>query len=174
MSGTNYAAVLNDTLRKMVATRKETERLEIEAAKLRQFFFATLNMLPDDLRDGYMAAFREANEGMTIREASLKDSIIRVLSQTAPKYLTAADVRDRLRAAGFDFSGYTSNELASVSTTLRRLKPEEAEMTSIDGITAWRLSAKLLARARTKDNAGAYPSPGAIRLWEMMKKSAKK
>jgi len=39
MKDTDYKEVLNDTLRKMVAVREETERLDIEAAKLRQFLF---------------------------------------------------------------------------------------------------------------------------------------
>jgi hypothetical protein len=152
MNDTDYKAVLNDTLRKMVMVREETERLEIEAAKLRQFFFATMNMLAEPDRSEFMEAFRQAGEGLDIRERSLKEAIATILRKALPKYLTATDVRDRLQASGFDFSGYTSNELASVSTTLRRLKPEEAEMTTIEGVMAWRAKGTWLGRARTLDS----------------------
>ncbi len=138
MNGTDYKAVLSDTLRKMAAVHKEAERLEIESAKLRQFFMATLNMLPDNERTEYMAIFRETNEALKIRESSLKDAVYHILCKAFPNYLTASEVRDRLRGNGFDFSGYTSNELASVSTTLRRFKPEEVEATSIEGVAAYR------------------------------------
>lgn len=138
MNDANYRDALNDTLRRMAAIREDIERLEVAAAKLRQFFFATLNMLPEDEHSTYMAIFREANEALKIREASLKDAIYGVLLKVYPKYLTAAEVRDRLRSNGFDFSGYTSNELASVSTTLRRFKPEEVETVDVEGVAAFR------------------------------------
>jgi hypothetical protein len=139
MNDANYRDALNDTLRKMVAIREEIERLEITAAKLRQFFFATLNMLPEDEHATYMSIFREANEALKIREASLKDAVYEVLSKGYPKYLTTTEVRDRLQSNGFDFSGYTSNALASVSTTLRRLKPEEVETLDREGVVGFRL-----------------------------------
>src|SRR5260370_20978843 len=110
MNATDYEAVLHDTLAKMGAVRKDIDQLEIEAAKLRQLFFATLNMLPDSHRNAYLALLREFTEAATIREASLKDAIYKVLVQSSPKYLTTAEVRDRLRAGGFDFTDSTSNQ----------------------------------------------------------------
>ena len=162
MNETDYKAVLNETLRNMVAIREKTERLEIEAAKLRQFFFATLNMLAETDRAQFMEAFRQAGEGLDVRERSLKEAIADILRKSSPKYLTAADVRDRLRANGFDFSGYTSNELASVSTTLRRLKPEEAEMTTIEGVMAWRAKESWIKRARRVDSKWLRTRQGRI------------
>jgi hypothetical protein len=138
MGANDYKAILSETLHKMAAVQKETERLEIESAKLRQFFLATLNMLPDSERAEFRAIFHERNEAIKVRESSLKNAIYSVLSYAYPKYLTSSEVRDRLRVNGFDFSGYTSNELASVSTTLRRFKPEEVESTSVEGVAAYR------------------------------------
>jgi hypothetical protein len=134
----DYKAVLHETMRKMVAIRKDIERLEIESSKLRQFFFATVNMLPDGERDEFIAAMREVTESVAIREISLKDAIYKVLTRVSPKFLTAAEVRDQLRASGFDFSEYTSNELASISTTLRRFKPDEVETTNVTGVAIFR------------------------------------
>ena len=135
----DYKAVLHETMRSMVANRKKIEQLEIESAKLRQFFSATVKMLPDEEREEFIAAMREVIESVTIRESSLKDAIYRVLTQVSPKFLTATEVRDQLRASGFDFSEYTSNELASISTTLRRFKPDEVETSTNDtGVAEFR------------------------------------
>jgi hypothetical protein len=54
--------------------------------------------------------------------ASLVGAVHNTLRTCYPKKLTTAQVRDRLRLAGFDFSSYESGPLPSVSTTLRRLK----------------------------------------------------
>jgi hypothetical protein len=159
MNDTDYKAVLNDTLRKMVAVREETERLDMEAAKLRQFFFATLNMLPEGERESYMEIFRQAAEGLNVREGSLKDAIIAILREATPKYLTVADVRDRLNKSGFDFSHYTANPLASVSTTLKRMKPEEVESTSIEGVTAYRARIEVPTRRKPNPFAMAGTTP---------------
>ena len=66
MNATDYEAVLTDTLQKMASAQSKKEQLEIEVANLRQFFLATLNMLPGDKRDEYMAAFRVANEDLKL------------------------------------------------------------------------------------------------------------
>jgi hypothetical protein len=161
MNDTDYKAVLNDTLRKMVAVREETERLDMEAAKLRQFFFAALNMLPEDDRAQYMAIFSEAGEGLNVREGSLKDAIAAILREAIPKYLTVADVRDRLNKSGFDFSHYTANPLASVSTTLKRMKPEEVESMSIEGVTAY--------RAKTNAPMKRHRNPFGMSIGEAMR-----
>jgi hypothetical protein len=145
----DYKAVLHETMRSMVAIRKNIEQLETESAKLRQFFFATVNMLPDGEREEFIAAMREVSQSVRTSEAGLKDAIYKVLIQVSPKFLTAAEVRDQLRANGFDFSEYTSNELASVSTTLRRFKPEEVETTNITGVAAFRWNQRL-AKAEAK------------------------
>jgi len=161
MNDTDYKAVLTDTLRKMVAVREETERLDMEAAKLRQFFFATLNMLPEDDRAQYIAVFREAGEGLNVREGSLKDAIVAILREGIPKYLTVADVRDRLNKSGFDFSHYTANPLASVSTTLKRMKPEEVESMNIEGVTAYRAKTDAPIRRRRNPFAPSVLTGGS-------------
>src|SRR6267378_4023309 len=171
MKDTDYKEVLNDTLRKMVAVREETERLDIEAAKLRQFFFATLNMLPEDERGMFMEIFREAAEGLNVREGSLKDAIVAILREATPKYLTVADVRDRLNKRGFDFSTYMANPLASVSTTLKRMKPEEVESTSIEGVTAYRAKPDAPIRHRRNPFATSGPSVNS-EFWRVATKQA--
>ncbi len=166
MNDVDYRAVLGDTLRKMATVRKEMERLDIEVAKLRQFFFATLNMLPENQKAEYMSVFRQVNESLTISEAGLKDAIYTVLRQAFPEYLIVAEVRDRLLSGGFNFDEYTANPLASVSTTLRRMKPDEVETTTIEGVTAYRSKRPIKrmfaprGRFNTKRLGGRYNRPG--------------
>lgn len=148
MSIPDYDAIISDTLAKLGSIRNETARLEMEAAKLRQFFAATLNMLPEDQRSEYLAVFREIGERASAGEASLKKAIHHVLLDAHPGYVTATDVRDRLRAKGFDFTEYKSNPLASVSTTLRRAKREEIESTQIEGVTGYRLADSYVRKIR--------------------------
>jgi hypothetical protein len=148
MQDTDYEAAITDTLGKLGAISKEISRLEIEAAKLKQFFAATLNMLPDDKRSEYLALFRELGEQASASEMSLKRAIHHVLLEAHPNYLTVASVRDRLQDKGFDFTEYKSNPLASVSTTLRRARPEEIESARIEGVRAYRLSETYVRRIR--------------------------
>jgi hypothetical protein len=42
-------------------------------------------------------------------------------------WMSPIDVREALYAAGFDFSGYTSNPLSTIHTALKRMVPEEVE-----------------------------------------------
>ncbi len=148
MNTTDYEAAIRNTLERLAAIGKETGRLEVEAAKLRQYFSATLNMLPDEQRSEYLAAFREIGERAAASETSLKRAIYHVLLDAYPKYLTVTIVRDRLLTNGFDFADYKSNPLASVSTTLRRAKAAEIESTQIEGVTAYRLPDSYVRKIR--------------------------
>jgi hypothetical protein len=139
MSDTDYRAVLSAAMARLSAIATQMEALEIESAKLRQFIMATINMLPDAERETFVKAFDTLNEGMKAKEASLKEASLKILREAGPvQWLTAAQVRDRLVTSGFDFSFYMSNPLASVSTTLRRMKPNEVEAAETEGVAAYR------------------------------------
>lgn len=57
--------------------------------------------------------------------------------------MSALEVRKALEASGFDFSGYTSNPLSSIHTTLRRLKEnDEVRITTTDGTKYYSLLVK--------------------------------
>lgn len=138
MTDIDYEAVLKDTAIKFASTLHQIDALQAEADKMRQFFVATLNMLPDEKKSKYEAEFHAIVVQNRAKDASLKEAVLKILNQAYPKYLTSADVRDQLLAKGFDFSEYASNPLASVSTTLRRFKPEEVETAEVEGVTAYR------------------------------------
>lgn len=135
----NYEQVLGTTFKRLGEIAQELEQLQIEATKLRQFAMATINMLPDDKRDAFMHMVEAFNEADKEKESSLKQECLRVLREFYPQWRTAAQVRDRLASSGFDFSKYTSNPLASVSTTLRRMDRHEVQTAEIEGVAAYRM-----------------------------------
>ena len=118
-------------------------------------------MLPDADRETFIKAFDSLAEGLKAKEASLKDAALKILHDAGPEqWLTTAQVRDRLVASGFDFSFYMSNPLASVSTTLRRMKPEEVDTAETEGVAAYRFNfrgeeANLRAKAELKRRVAA-------------------
>jgi len=138
MNDTDYRAILRVALERFIAAKKQRDELDAELAKLSQFIMATINMLPDEEHNVFVKAYDEVAEVAKAKDIGLKRACLNVLLEASPEYLTAAQVRDKLVSSGFDFSDYTTNPLASVSTTLRRCKPEEAEETTIQGVTAYR------------------------------------
>jgi hypothetical protein len=137
MDLSEYRSVLGKALQELNAISDQRESLDVEMSKLRQFIFATVNMLPDDERATFFAAISEgAKENLTAQD-TLADAIRETLYDSLSIWFTVAQLRDKLKDSGFDFQRYT-NPLASVSTTARRLVPADVEMTEIDGVTAYR------------------------------------
>lgn len=149
MSDTNYKALLNEALVKLEKAVTQRNNLEIEIAKLRQFIAATTNMLPDQERVEFECEMLNRFGESVQQTAGLAASIRKVLREAPYRWFTAAQVRYQLVKFGFDFSGYTSNPLASVSTTLKRFKAGEVETATIEGATAYRWRGQLKKR-RTK------------------------
>jgi hypothetical protein len=137
MDTTNYLAAAIDALNKFEELQRKRDAIEAEALKLEQLVLATANMLPDEQKDLLLRRMEIIQALTQLREGGLTDAI-RAILQTAPDWLTVTNVRDRLVSAGFDFSSYSTNPLASISTTLRRMKPEEVENTAVDGVAAYR------------------------------------
>jgi predicted deacetylase len=140
MNDTDYKAILAAAFDRIVTISRQREELDNEGAKLRQFIMATINMLPDDDREEFVKLFEKSQDSLKMSEESLKEACLRVLRDVSPRWLTAAQVRDQLKMSGFNFDAYMSNPLASVSTTLRRMKPEEAETMESEGVAAYRFN----------------------------------
>lgn len=138
MNDTDYKAILDRTMSKFIAARAKKNELEHEIVKLRQFFFATINMLSDKDREAFLARFHEVILEEERSAVGLKEAITRILQAKSKEWLTTLDVREFLNESGFDFSNYKTNPLASVSTTLARMKNNEAEFTIVGGVTAYR------------------------------------
>jgi hypothetical protein len=137
MNDTDYNAILDGALAKLEVAMRQKSDAEIEVGKLKQFIYATMNMLSDEQRVIFMAKLDQLNFDDNTRAVGLKEAITRVLAAQPKKWFTVTKVRDQLLETGFDFRNYTANPLASVSTTLKRMKPEEVETTTIEGVTAY-------------------------------------
>jgi hypothetical protein len=139
MTDQDYKAALNAAMKRFSELCDQRDRIEVEMSKLRQFIHATENMLSDEERANHLAIIAMAMERAESKEVGLTEAIRRILqAETTGAWITVAQVRDRLVNSGFDFSGYMSNPLASVSTTMKRFKPEEIETIETEGVTAYR------------------------------------
>jgi hypothetical protein len=155
MDSKHYSALAMDAFAKLEKLQQERESIEAEAMKLEQLIAATANMLPDDTREKVMLRLTTLRELFRRRDVGLTDAIRTILRKAAGDCLTATNVRDRLISFGFDFTDYSTNPLASISTTLRRMKPEEVETTTVDGgVAAYRWVSKSLAVRVTESQAG--------------------
>jgi len=139
MDDADYEKLLEKTIFKISQLGVEKAQLETEIAKHEQFFFATLNILSEASRARIEAKWLPVALALNASTGSLTEAVRNVLRTCYPKWLTVANVRDQLNFTGFDFSGYMSNPLASVSTTLRRIADsKEADAVQTEGIMAYR------------------------------------
>lgn len=143
-----YQVLIAKSLGKFADLLRRRDDIDAELMKMRQFIHAAINMLPDDeaqtratFRSQFDSLVNQMGSGLTdaVRDA-LK--FARSPQGTRGGWVTAAEVRDHLVKAGFDFSGYKSNPLASVNTVLSRMKPEEVETSVIGGTTVYRFKPK--------------------------------
>lgn len=141
MDKLDYLNAATDAIEKLKKLQTQREAIDAEAMKLEQFVVAAANMLPDDGRDVLLKNLELTQELSRIREVGLTDAIRTVL-KSAREWLSVTTVRDHLIAIGFNFSGYSANPLASVSTVLRRLSLDEVERKTADGIAVYRWRAR--------------------------------
>src|SRR5262249_30273560 len=100
---------------------------------------------------------------------AVKDAL--KLATISRGFVTATQVRDHLLKAGFDFSRYSSNPLASVNTTLRRFKADEIETSETEsGVTCYRWRRleehplnKLRVFGRPNPKRSAIPPPPSFK-----------
>jgi hypothetical protein len=121
MTESDYQEIIAKSLQRFQNLYEQREDIDVELVKLRQFLYATLNMMPDGERSKWEAAIDDAVRKATANTASLADSIRRVFEDNPEYIFTLGGIREKLMEAGFDFSSYKSNPLSSISTTLRRM-----------------------------------------------------
>ena len=139
MNATDYKAILDDAFIKLGLAVQQRDAAEVEIAKQKQFILATMNMVSDEERQSFRERLLEINRQNDARSAGLTGAIRKILEESVRKWRTVAEVCRLLKNSGFDFTSYTANPLASISTTLRRMTPNEVEMTTVEGVTAYRL-----------------------------------
>lgn len=157
----NYIALILNAFKKIEELQAKRDKLDAEMVKQEQFISATANFLPDNERDVVMDRMRSGQTLQKIRESGLTDAI-RIVLKKATESLTTAQVRDRLIQLGFDFAFYSTNPLASISTTLRRMKDEDVETRITgDGVATYRwigpLGPSLLQKIKAKEAEKGKP-----------------
>jgi hypothetical protein len=139
MDDSGYIAVIRDGISRLEKLYAERVSIDGEIMKTEQLIAATANMLPDEVRDLAIKGIENLQELNRVRDAGLTDAVRVILKAAKGEWLTVTNVRDRLSRAGFNFSSYSANPLASISAILRRMKSEEVETTMVDGgVTAYR------------------------------------
>jgi hypothetical protein len=139
MTDQDYERLLEETLEKMFRLNERMEQEENELLRLKQFAYATGNMVSDEAKVRISEKYLDLLAKLQGRDSSLTDSIRTALQSVYPKWQTAAKVKALLLERGFDFSSYSSNPLSSISTALRRLKEtEQIESHDFDGVAAFR------------------------------------
>jgi len=145
MNDVDYKAILDDAFIRLGLAIQRRDAAEVEIAKQRQFIVATLNMLSDVEKRQFSQRLQTVTQQEDARSAGLTEAIRKALQASGRKWMTVAQVRNYLMNSGFDFTGYTANPLASISTTLRRLVPDEAETTTVETVAAYRWKGSRLA-----------------------------
>jgi hypothetical protein len=153
----DYKHILIQAFKEFADILTQRQESDLKLAQKEQFIRATMYQLPDNDR----AIFEELLDKLLTGPTGLSASIRGILNANPRKWYTAAQVRDALIKSGFDFANYASNPLASIHSALKRLKAEEAEMTTNDGVMVWRWkSAHVMPRARRRvpfAASGLYP-----------------
>ena len=160
MAGTDYKTILQSALDEWVELECKRQDIELELANKLQFIRATFNFLSDDDKPQFesrVRCFSAQHGGITL-------AIRRILQDSAGQWHTATLMRDKLVQAGFDFSDYRANPLATIHAVLKRSRPEEIEAVKIDGVMAWRWKPEVpkryprLRTARLRAFVGRKPS----------------
>jgi len=121
MTESEYELLIRNSLQRFRDLYEKREEIDIELAKLRQFMYATLNMVPEKEKVRWGNDIDMAVLKATANSASLADSVRKVFQERPDFGYTVGAMRDMLIKAGFDFNSYKSNPLSSISTTLRRM-----------------------------------------------------
>jgi hypothetical protein len=140
---TDYRGMVKTEHAKLKRLLDQRDELDLEIAKSRQLIFAAANMLSDREREMVWNKMALTVAVKVMAEMGLTEAIKNVLQKYTGEWLTVTRTRDRLRDSGFDFSSYKSSPLASISTILKRLPPEDVERSEIDGVRAYRWIGKI-------------------------------
>ena len=149
-----YISLVTNAIEAIENLRTQREAIDAEIMKQEQFISATATFLPTEERELIVDRLKTIHALHRVHQSGLTEAVRAVLSSTRD-WMTAAQVRDHLISRGFDFSFYTSNPLASASTTLKRMKFEEVETgTTNDEVTIYRWKDdERLAKAETLKQA---------------------
>lgn len=152
----DYMQMLLDLMeerQKWIGKRDESIR---EISRLSDVIRAAMNMVPPEQLARYEGIFERIEQrplGLSVAiracfaAAAAPGKLVELAKRmaqsgkseypdaTSPEklWLTAVEIRDRLKNMGFPFENYKANPLASIHTTLRRMVPGEMEVKTLKG-----------------------------------------
>lgn len=130
----NYTQMLKQLAEEQESwIRKRDEALR-ELSRLSELIRSTIKMLSPEQRSKCDALLERIDR----RPAGLTTTI-RVCFTAGKEWLTPVEIRDMLKATGFNFESYKANPLASIHTTLKRMVPHEVECKTVGGQKVYRL-----------------------------------
>src|SRR5260370_37318826 len=99
MTGSHYEEIIGGSLQRFRDLYRQREEIDIELVKLRQFLYATLNMVPDEAQETRRREIDAAVEKATARAASFADSIRKILADKPMDSYTLYSIRQALMHA---------------------------------------------------------------------------
>ena len=124
---TEYATIFNEHLKKYTELQGQQRRTQSEMGKVAEMLKASFGMMTDEEQTNFVGVLAAVLEQAVKQELGLTEAIRNLLESNRKEWFNAVRIRDRLKASGFDFSGYTSNPLASIHTVLKRFKRTEVK-----------------------------------------------
>ena len=115
-----YADIFDREIEKYRKLVSERSRIQAQVAGIRDFLKAALVLMPEPERAQCAAKLESMTAQDESRNLNLTAAIQALLESHPDTWYKPTTVRDRLMEAGFNFSEYTSNPLASVHTVLKR------------------------------------------------------
>jgi hypothetical protein len=125
---TEYAAIFEQHLKKIIDLRAEQRRINTDMEKATEMLKASFANMSNEERMKFVDTFDAALEQMAKREVGLTEAIRTVLQSNPKGWFNALKVRAGLKDSGFDFTGYTSDPLASIHAVLKRFKRTEVKV----------------------------------------------
>ncbi len=75
MTESHYQELIAKSLQEFRDLYQQREKIDVELVKLRQFMYATVNMVPDKEKSKWTAEINDVVQKMTASSASLTDSV---------------------------------------------------------------------------------------------------
>lgn len=143
-----YRQLMIEGIEKWAFLKQQRSEIDAEMFKQRRFLHATMEMLSDADKK----IFQPQLANLEAQFGGLVDAVREVLKMATHSgtHYTTTEVKELLVTAGFDFSQYRSNPLASVNTTIRRFKSFYVERKMIDGVAAYRWIFRFPREKKTK------------------------
>lgn len=128
----DYQKIADRELAKLESLREKRDQIERDMKNVHQLIWAAIKAMPDHEKGPYLTRMTTR----AFQQFGLTQTIRNILQQAV---LTPVQVKDKLDAMGYDFSGYKSNPLSTIHSILKRFKPSEVEtIPQMDGSTAYR------------------------------------